>query len=124
VCNDRNRDYGDPEDNFADIASLWNTYMGNRVDSFTAVDVANLMVLTKVARAKTSPDKLDHYIDIAGYAVCGHACVEKQQSEQAQGLGYTVQICPNCLSSQRMYDERNPGWYECMNCGTKYEAHP
>jgi hypothetical protein len=122
VCSDRNRDYGEPEDNFLDIAIMWNTYLGKRVDGLSATDVANLMVLTKVARAKTSPRKLDHYIDMAGYAACGFACVEKQDAEEGPRHGQISQVCPKCNSEQRMYDERNPGWYECMKCGCKYKA--
>ena len=56
VCSDRNRDYGDPEDNFDDIARLWSAYMSS---PFTRADVAVLMMLVKVARMKTSPELKD-----------------------------------------------------------------
>lgn len=68
VCNDRNADYGDPEDNFDDIAKLWSAYKGT---TFNRSDVAVLMMLVKIARMKTSPTVADHWIDIAGYAACG-----------------------------------------------------
>lgn len=69
VCSDRNKDYGDPEDNFADIANLWTAYAGHQ---FTRTDVAIFMTLVKVARMKTSPSLKDHWVDIAGYAACGY----------------------------------------------------
>ena len=69
VCSDRNKDYGDPEDNFDDIASLWSAYMRS---PFTRADVAVMMMLVKVARMKTSPALKDHWVDIAGYAACGY----------------------------------------------------
>jgi hypothetical protein len=76
VCSDRNNDYGDPEDNFEDIAKLWTAYKnvpftrGNV--PFTRTDVAVFMMLVKIARMKTSPALKDHWVDIAGYAACGY----------------------------------------------------
>lgn len=78
VCSDRNKDYGDPEDNFDDIARLWSAYMRSdgcgdyAFPPFTRADVAVLMMLVKVARMKTSPELKDHWVDIAGYAACGY----------------------------------------------------
>ena len=52
----RNKDYGHPRENFADIAALWNGYLYRGGDLagkiLTAADVANLMILVKVARVK------------------------------------------------------------------------
>lgn len=68
VCNDRNQQYGEPEDNFKAIAALWSAYLGIHM---TAKDVALMMVLFKIARATTSVhEKDDTYIDICGYAAC------------------------------------------------------
>lgn len=64
---DRNVQYGDPEDNFMTIADLWSVYLEKPL---TAVDVANLMVLFKIARNKANP-KDDNWVDICGYAACG-----------------------------------------------------
>lgn len=69
VSHDRNDDYGDPGDNFTDIAQMWSAYKGIR---FTAHDVAAMMVLMKVARLKSSPGKDDNWVDIAGYAAVGY----------------------------------------------------
>lgn len=67
VCGSREEDYGNPEDNFAVIAALWTAYTGTDV---TPKDVAMMMALLKIARAKVG-DKADTYIDLAGYAACG-----------------------------------------------------
>jgi Domain of unknown function (DUF6378) len=71
VTVDRNLEYGDPEDNFKDIADLWTAYLGWDVNS---VDVAMMMILLKMTRLKQSPHKPDHYVDMAGYAACAAEC--------------------------------------------------
>lgn len=68
ITGDRNMQYDEPSRNFEVIAELWSTYLGIPVQ---AHDVAILNILQKVSRAMTSPDKEDHWIDIAGYAACG-----------------------------------------------------
>lgn len=72
---DMDHDYGKPEDNFATIAELWNTYLDAVFDEdfngyLSSRDVAAMMILLKVARVATS-EKADHWVDIAGYAACG-----------------------------------------------------
>ncbi len=67
VCGSREEDYGSPEDNFAVIAGLWTAYTGADV---TPKDVAMMMALLKIARAKAG-SKPDTYVDLAGYAACG-----------------------------------------------------
>ena len=69
VCEDRNQQYGAPEDNFARIANLWTAYMGKIV---TPVDVAAMLALLKLARIKaTNGQSSDSWVDLAGYAACG-----------------------------------------------------
>ena len=63
----RNEVYGKPEDNFNLIADFWSHYLNKAV---TAHDVAIMMILLKIARAKTGKGSLDNYVDIAGYAAC------------------------------------------------------
>ena len=69
VCSDRNLQYGDPEDNFSDIAKLWSAYLDTNLG---AEDVAIMMCLFKIVRVKVSfyEDK-DGWIDLIGYAACG-----------------------------------------------------
>jgi hypothetical protein len=69
VSIDRAATHGDAENNFRRIADLWNAYLG--VNTISAVDVAVMLALLKVARIKSNPTHADNWIDIAGYAACG-----------------------------------------------------
>ena len=68
VLKDRNDAYGSVEDNFNNIAKLWGAYKDVQ---FTAVDVAMMMSLMKIARIKHNPTHFDSFVDLAGYAACG-----------------------------------------------------
>lgn len=74
VCTDRNEQYGEPEENFAVIADLWNKYCGTKFKEnvhLSAFDVAIMMALFKIARSTTATkQKADTFIDIAGYVAC------------------------------------------------------
>lgn len=83
VCGDRALNYGKPEANFARIATLWNAYVYIRKQDMVNIgqteefelsewDVANIMILMKVARLMHQPNHKDSWIDIAGYAACGY----------------------------------------------------
>ncbi len=77
VTKDRANAYGTPEDNFGNIAAIWNEQGYRRFDQYgepckiTATDVALMMVGMKLARLKFNPTHDDSWIDIAGYAACG-----------------------------------------------------
>lgn len=68
VSHDRNQQYGGPEENFGVIANMWSAFLGIKIQ---AHEVAVMEILIKVARARVSPEKWDHWVDIAGYAACG-----------------------------------------------------
>lgn len=74
VCGEREQDYGSPEDSFGLIAQLWTAYMGTL---FTSKDVAMMLALLKVARIHNG-DKMDSFIDLAGYAACAGEIVGKE----------------------------------------------
>lgn len=83
VLSDRNRAYGDPEDNFRETAALLRPLF-QRVTRAAGGDpdrvvldpwmVAWAMNQLKAARTLTSPEVADHWVDIAGYAACGAEC--------------------------------------------------
>ena len=76
VCGQRDKDYGTPEDSFGLIAELWAPLIRACVPEGTDVcvlpeTVALMMALLKVARLIKSPEHLDSWVDLAGYAACG-----------------------------------------------------
>lgn len=68
ICGPREQTYGSAVDNFGRIARLWSVYLSVPV---SASDVACMMILLKMARLNTTPDHIDSWVDIAGYAACG-----------------------------------------------------
>ena len=84
VTQDRQSEYGGMEDNFRIIANFWSIYLGRKV---YPVDVAAMMALLKLARAKANPRHGDNWIDLAGYAACGAECAAgKRQAEGCEEL--------------------------------------
>lgn len=57
--------HGEPEDSFERIGKMWQAYLDVPV---TGADVANMMILLKVARNAEGHYHEDNYTDIAGYA--------------------------------------------------------
>jgi hypothetical protein len=71
---DRNTQYGSPENNFGTIASMWAAYLAARPDPNAPVDagdVAAMLSLVKLARIANNKGKGDSWVDLAGYAACG-----------------------------------------------------
>lgn len=73
ITKDRNKQYGEPEDNFAVIAEYWSTYLsqhsGGRVILLTPMDVAIMMALFKIGRITTAGEFVaDSFVDCCGYA--------------------------------------------------------
>lgn len=72
---DRNQAYGNPEDNFRNIANLWTAIHTARhgflpSTQFNAADVALFCIAIKLARLSTNQTHRDSAVDIAGYAAC------------------------------------------------------
>lgn len=65
VSTERAAQWGDARDTHGEIAELWSAYLGMNL---FAKDVAALMILLKLVRAKRSPESEDSYFDMAGYA--------------------------------------------------------
>lgn len=106
VCGSREEDYGSPEDNFAVIAGLWTAYTGTDV---TPKDVAMMMALLKIARAKAG-SKPDTYVDLAGYAACGAEISAREPKRTAKCTASTTGSAggaeagktASCVKLQRM----------------------
>lgn len=70
VTEDRQDQYGNPEDSLGTIARYWNAYLaskGHNDIQLSDADAGMLMILLKVAREANKP-KRDNLLDIAGYA--------------------------------------------------------
>lgn len=106
VCGSREEDYGSPEDNFAVIAALWTAYTGTDIKP---KDVAMMMALLKIARAKAG-SKPDTYIDLAGYAACGAEISAREPKRNAKCTASTTgeaggtepEKTASCVKLQRM----------------------
>lgn len=81
VLQDRNQAYGNPEDNFKNIAEVWNWYLKGKPTHATSaeepvnitldgLDIAHMMTLLKMARLKTNRTHEDSMVDAAGYQAC------------------------------------------------------
>lgn len=68
IYNDRQADYGTPQENHDRIAKLWSVVLGIDVKSY---QVALCMNQVKVARLVQSPTKLDGWVDGAAYMGIG-----------------------------------------------------
>lgn len=83
VNGDRNAQYGDPTQDFQRTADLWTSYLHGVMDrtgllNLEPHDIAVLQILLKISRLTWSPNKADHWIDIAGYAACGADCADSE----------------------------------------------
>ena len=68
VCGSREQAHGNPVGTFDRIAKLWSVHLGKEINSS---DVAQMMMLFKIARLQGNPSHADSWLDIAGYAACG-----------------------------------------------------
>ncbi len=78
IHGERNKNYGHPRENFKDIALLFSGYLEKEISD---IDVANLMILMKIARVKGTGYHRDSFTDMAGYA----GCVERIYEEPVEG---------------------------------------
>lgn len=68
INGERAETYGEAEYSFVVIAKMWSSYLGRTI---SPCDVANMMILMKVARNSSGVYKDDNWIDICGYAALG-----------------------------------------------------
>ena len=84
ICSDRNKQYGEPEDNFAVIGELWSQYLRRSKDvaiDLNGYDVGMLMALFKIGRLETGTPKRDNFVDLAGYVACAAEIALKEARE-------------------------------------------
>lgn len=80
VCADRQKTYGDAEDNFRDIADLLNVVLRKKLRTeLDSLDVALISCCIKLSRCGKSPRHIDNLVDLAGYGVCGAGIVKSEQ---------------------------------------------
>jgi hypothetical protein len=72
VLGARQASYGHPVDDFCRTAGMWRALFGWEVEPH---HVPMAMIAVKLSRATESPDKRDHWVDIAGYAQCAEMTV-------------------------------------------------
>jgi hypothetical protein len=75
----RNEDYGPPTKDFERTAVMWSAILGCPV---SAEQIALCMIALKISRACQSPAVRDHWVDMAGYARCGHLCAEHNKQKE------------------------------------------
>jgi hypothetical protein len=75
VTKDRAATHGDAERNFGLIAAYWSAHLNKNISPH---DVAVMMTLLKLARAKSNPKHADNWVDGCGYlALGGEAAMEE-----------------------------------------------
>lgn len=80
VGGERARTHGDKLANHEKIARLWNAHLENRLDPaapLSALDVALMMGLLKIARVTSGTHNPDNYVDLAGYAAVAGEIAER-----------------------------------------------
>lgn len=77
VLGDRNNTYGPPTQDFQRTAGVLSSLGYRKGDGqpLEAHDISVILAAVKLSRLMWSPDKADSWIDLAGYAACGHECV-------------------------------------------------
>ena len=58
-----------------DVARMWSIYVGQDEDFLNASDVALMMALLKILRARNNQMHADSYLDLAGYAVLANPAI-------------------------------------------------
>ena len=75
VTKDRAATHGDAESNFGLISCYWSAHLDTKV---SAADVAVMMTLFKLARAKGNLGNPENWVDGCGYLACGGEIATEQ----------------------------------------------
>jgi hypothetical protein len=89
VLRERNKTYGEPDEDFQRIARIASA-MGFRLDlgdgtirHLKGSDVSLFMIALKASRLVWAPDHQDSWTDMAGYAACGFETARLQEARLA-----------------------------------------
>ena len=81
INGERQDKYGKPEDSFGLIADYWNDFLASKGVIFDnrigAKEVAEMMMLFKIARMSGQKPSLDNYLDCIGYAAIAAGMIEE-----------------------------------------------
>lgn len=84
ICGDRNNSYGPPHADFDRTAGILNALGYQKGEGeIEAQDVAIILATVKLSRLMWSPGKRDSWVDLAGYAACGHEAYLLTRDEYA-----------------------------------------
>lgn len=86
ITNDRNKSYGEPDEDFQRIAGIWNA-LGFRAPGDVPVKghhVALAMIALKLSRITWSSGHYDSWLDVAGYAGCGYETAQLEEARRKQ----------------------------------------
>lgn len=81
---DRQSQYGPPNIDFSRTARIWTVIFEDLLRPgvcFEAHHIAMGQIGLKLSRASHSPEKRDHWVDIAGYARCAWQCISTYSQE-------------------------------------------
>jgi len=141
INNDRQDQYGDPEDSFDEIAEYWQVYLRNLIlrkakqieseindyifqDWLSSEDVAMLMVLLKIAREQHK-HKRDNIVDAAGYlGIVGdmHNLNETDFVESKESKGQLLETC--CARCGARMEVLTGGKVRCSQRCTSLRYYP
>jgi len=90
VSSDRAKQNGDMVENHENISRLWTGYLQNKTKlniNILPEDVANLMVLLKIARSQGGAFNIDDFVDMTGYsAIAGHITSKRHELSTTLGV--------------------------------------
>ena len=90
VSSDRAKQNGDIVENHENIGRLWSGYLQNKTKlniNILPEDVANLMVLLKIARSQGGAFNIDDFVDMTGYsAIAGHITSKRHELSTTLGV--------------------------------------
>jgi len=90
VSESRHDKHGDKIVNHENISRLWTGYLQNKTKLNLVIlpeDVANMMVLLKIARTQAGHFNIDDHVDACGYAAISGEIAEKRNNLKSSTLG-------------------------------------